>query len=479
MSKYAYEFDINEYSIPELVEKLHIKTKNLTESVVSEHIDSILLSCSEKDSENEEIRNFVYFLKSAKKKLIGHLREKNYLNPNESNPNNFPPTNSEIYDSPSILKGGDHDITQNKVVPVKYTNNWEFPDGVINPVDKRTITKVVCIDSLFRENYFKTSSSDFMWTLPENLKNVVSMKVVSLELPCAWYAISGKNNSNFFIIHLYNMTGQPDITHVVKIPDGNYMSASFEAAINNYFINIKQGLEFLYVDIDDTSGKSVIRARVNHDDTSLTTNLPKPYDPKDRRYSPDFYFIIDFVLDYREIVKGNRAYNSDYNFKNFTIDNKNNKFYKTLGWFLGFRKPYYKVTKENTRVSNTIDPSNPVTYHSYLESESSYGSSIQNYVFLDINDFNQNEIADSFVSSVNNSSNEFIGNNIIARITIATSFYSVLYDSSSQYIFKQRDYLGPVRLNKLQIRLLDKFGEILDLNDNNFSFSLEMTILYQ
>jgi len=475
MRKYAYEFDINEYSIPELVEKLHIKTTNLTESVVTEHIGNILLSCSDNANENEEIRSFVYFLKSAQKKLIGHLRETNY---DEPSPNNFPPTNSEIYDSTSILKGGDHDITKNKIVPVKYTNNWEFPDGVINPVEKRTITKVVCIDSLFRENYFRTSASDFMWMLPENLKNVVSMKVVSLELPCMWHAISEKNNSNFFVIHLYNMKGQQDITHVVKIPDGNYMSASFEAAINNYFANIKQGLEFLYVDIDDTSAKSVIRARVNGDD-STTSNFPKPYEPNDPRYSPDFYFIIDFVVDYREISKKNNKYSDDYNFKNFHTDNKNNRFYKTLGWFLGFRKPYYKVTKENTYVSKVIDPTKPITYYSYLQSESSYGSSTQNYVFLDINDFNQNEIADSFVSSVNNSSNEFIGNNIIARITIATSFYNVLYDTTSQYIFKQRDYLGPVRLNKLQIRLLDKFGDLLDLNDNNFSFSLEMKILYQ
>jgi len=479
MSEYAYEFNINEYSIPELVEKLHITTKNLTESVVTEHIDNILLSCSDTDAENEEIKNLVYFLKSAKKKLVGHLREINYAKPDEPSPNNFPPTNSEIYDSKSMLQGGDHDITKNKIVPVKYTNNWEFPDGVINPVDKRTITKVVCIDSLFRENYFRTSSSDFMWTLPENLKNVVSMKVVSLELPCMWHAVSEKNNSNFFVIHLYNMQGQPDITHVVKIPDGNYTAASFDAAINNYFANVKQGLEFLHVDIDDASAKSVIRARVAGDDTTTTSNFPKPYEPNDKRYSPDFYFIIDFVIDYKEISNENNTYDGEYNFKNFQTDNRNNRFYKTLGWFLGFRKPYYKVTKENAYVSKVTDATKSVIYHSYLQSESSYGSSAQNYVFLDINDFNQNEIADSFVSSVNNSTNEFIGNNIIARITIATSFYNILYDTTSQYIFKQRDYLGPVRLNKLQIRLLDKFGDLLDLNDNNFSFSLEMKILYQ
>jgi hypothetical protein len=478
MSKFTYEFDINEYSIPELVEKLRITTTNLTESVVSEHIDNILFSCSDKANENEEIRNLVYFLKSAKKKLIGHLRERNYAKPDEPSPNNFPPTNSEIYDSKSILKGGDHDITQNKIVPVKYTNNWAFPDGVINPVDKRTITKVVCIDSLFRENYSRTTASDFMWTLPENLKNVVSMKVVSLELPSAWHAISDKNNSNYFIINLFNMTGQEDVSHVVKIPDGNYMSASFDTTINNFFQNVKKGLEFLYFHVDDVSSKTIIRARVNSDDTSGTTEFPKPYDPSDPRYSPNFYFIIDFVSDYKNITKIANSYNH-YTDKNFELYNRNNKLYKSLGWFLGFRKPYYKVTKDDSAVYSILNPVNPITYNAFLRSESSYGSSTQNYLFLDINDFNQNEISDSFVSSTNNSNNEFIGNNIIARVAIATSFYSVLFDTTSPYIFKQRDYLGPVRLNKLQIRLIDKFGDLVDLNENNFSFSLEMTILYQ
>jgi len=472
MREQSYEFDVDEYSIPELIEKLHIKATELTESVVTEHIDNIIFSCSDKVNKNEEIRNFVYFLKSSKKKILDHLKEKKV---DQQPANSFPPTNSKIYESKSILEGGDHDITRNKIVPVKYTNNWEFPDGVINPVDKRTITKVVCIDSLFRENYVRSSPSDFMWTLPENLKNVVSMKVVSLELPNAWYSISEKNNSNYFIIHLFNMKDQQDISHVIKIPDGNYSSSAFISTINNLFQNIQQGLEFLFVDIDDVSCKTIIRARIQEDEIS---NLPKPYDINDARYSPDFYFILDFVSENKNMPKNMDLYDN-YNYKNFEAYNKNNKMYKSLGWFLGFRKPYYKVAKDDSAVYYIKNIVNPMTCDCFVKSESSYGSSTQNYVFLDINDFNQNEIADSFVSSINNSNNEFIGNNIIARVAIATPFYNILFDTSSPYIFKQRDYLGPVRLNKLQIRLIDKFGDIIDLNENNFSFSLEMTILYQ
>ena len=50
--------------------------------------------------------------------------------------------------------------------------------------------------------------------------------------------------------------------------------------------------------------------------------------------------------------------------------------------------------------------------------------------------------------------------------------------TASDKIFKQRDYLGPVNLNKFRIKLLDKYGNVLDLNNNDFSMSIEMTQLY-
>ena len=45
-------------------------------------------------------------------------------------------------------------------------------------------------------------------------------------------------------------------------------------------------------------------------------------------------------------------------------------------------------------------------------------------------------------------------------------------------MFKTRTYMGPVSINKLQITLLNRYGEIIDLNENNFSFTLELTKLY-
>jgi hypothetical protein len=92
-----------------------------------------------------------------------------------------------------------------------------------------------------------------------------------------------------------------------------------------------------------------------------------------------------------------------------------------------------------------------------------------------MDDFNKNFITDSIVASTKDN---YIGGNILGRVSINESFHSVMLHNASDQIFKQRDYLGPVNLSKLRIKLLDKYGNVIDLNNNDFSMSLEITKLY-
>jgi hypothetical protein len=477
----TYEFDVERYTIAELFNILKLNDK--TKENIPEHMENMIITYSNniKNNESNESTNqhklFIYFLKQARRKILEYLNysELDYSEQNmntnyniirdqfnilENSGNNEPvqlkPTNYDIIHSKSIVDGGQHNITKKKIVPVVYTNDWKYPAGVINPIEKRFITKIINIDSLFRENYTTTLSSNFMWVLPENLNNVISMKITSIEIPYSWFVISEKTKNNKFTINLFNMSGQADITHTITIPDGNYLAETFVEHLTNYFQNIGNGLQFLYATVNVDNARTIIRARINTD----VGGFPSPYDPNDRLYSPNFYFTIDFVSEYET--------NFGKNFK------------KSLGWFLGFRKPLYIVTKDNTFNDNISNSYNQIVYKCYLSSESSYGSSIQNYFFLDLNDYNNNEITDSIVSSIDNAKNEYIGNNIIAKIPIVNPFFTTLFNNNANdKIFKQRDYLGPVRLNKLHIRLLNKFGDIIDLNGNDFSFTLEMSVLYQ
>ncbi len=42
----------------------------------------------------------------------------------------------------------------------------------------------------------------------------------------------------------------------------------------------------------------------------------------------------------------------------------------------------------------------------------------------------------------------------------------------------KRAYFGPVNIKKLHIKLLDELGRTVDLNNNDFSFSIQLEQLY-
>ena len=53
-----------------------------------------------------------------------------------------------------------------------------------------------------------------------------------------------------------------------------------------------------------------------------------------------------------------------------------------------------------------------------------------------------------------------------------------LTDNASDGIFKKREYFGPIKLEKFKIRILNKYGEVINLKQNDFSFVLEIKQLY-
>ena len=135
---------------------------------------------------------------------------------------------------------------------------------------------------------------------------------------------------------------------------------------------------------------------------------------------------------------------------------------QSCGWIMGFRSATY-TSVANNAVS-------PVMYS--ITSEGSFGST-DAYFFLEIDDFQHNFMTDSIVSTVNRGGTpSFLGNNIIARIPVNNT---IVIDTKLQFT---RDYFGPVTLERLRIRLLNRFGEVVSLQSNDMSFSLELKELY-
>ena len=108
------------------------------------------------------------------------------------------------------------------------------------------------------------------------------------------------------------------------------------------------------------------------------------------------------------------------------------------------------------------------------QTEGIFNGAFTNYIYFTLNDFNNSQ-SQNIIGIFPNS---IIGNNILAMIPLTADSFNVCFDSGADFIEKKREYFGPVNIQKFKIQLLNQYGEILDLNNMDFSFSLELEIGY-
>jgi hypothetical protein len=133
----------------------------------------------------------------------------------------------------------------------------------------------------------------------------------------------------------------------------------------------------------------------------------------------------------------------------------NAEIYSKIGWNLGFTREKYNGS--NTYVSETImDPANI------------------RYLYLVVDDFNNN-MNNPYVTAFNHS---LMMPNILARISIKGSYFSLLMENDLSVVNEARQYFGPVDIQRLRIRLIDDRGRLVNMNGANYSFCLLFTQLY-
>jgi hypothetical protein len=304
------------------------------------------------------------------------------------------------------------------------------PPGKINPIKYSTVVSSINIDSRFRPNYFNSKSTDLNITLPERIDNVVSYRVGSIEIPFyAIYAVSELIGNNAIQI-AYGLNYSTTFT--IVIPDGNYFttadstnilaSASIEKTINTILDSNTGGLSgILNFHIDQISGKSVF-------------SQPAGATPI------DFKVIVN--------VRSNGNYNYDSPLLSF------------LGWNLGFRNAEY--------ISNNNGTSN----YGAVVSEALAAFKATSYIFIAIDDFN-NSVNDYYSAVFADS---FAIKNIITRVNVGV--LRDITEASSTQLNRQRNFFGPVNIQKLHITLYDNFGRIVDLNNMDWNMELIFECVY-
>jgi hypothetical protein len=443
----SIDLNINNYNFNELLNIFKIDNKK----TVDKNIEKVKKHCSMVKQKYSDDNIQIFFLKASK--IIESVY--NLFNNNEIN--NLEDTNKidiyvkkiknihdfDKYDVMSIVKNISdkfeteknldelnnnfkneiiYDVNSKPLTNLNDKNNTNviinsFPNslapGELNSIKRITLLQNLNLNSCFRSNYYTTVSTDFQYLMPVEVKNVVSIRLASIEIPNAWYLFSSKQaNNNFKIItdnngavNLYNIT----------IPEGNYDNESLQLYLNsNYFYQSGLDNDLKYI-----------------------------------KFSIDTY---NFKTKF-EIINGPTSFSFTLLFSEKTTSNIMN----TAGWILGFRVANY------------------VNINDFVLSEGLFDGSGDRYIYFILNDYQYNTNSTNIVGFDKSSMEE----NILAKIPMVNGKLSFIISENNNPLTKIRKYNGPVNLKKFHVKVLDKYGNVIDLNYMDFSFTLELELLYE
>jgi hypothetical protein len=155
---------------------------------------------------------------------------------------------------------------QMKRKKVGIANSYSVPiaQGTTNPILRNTMSRIINIDSQFRQTAFPytldptspTSATSFTVVLSEPLTNVTSLKLNSINIPYTWYTVDSAIGNNVMYIDMN--TGVNGV-HTITVPNGNYVPSTLVGAVrrqislNSYLsgnidisYNVINGLCFLF-----------------------------------------------------------------------------------------------------------------------------------------------------------------------------------------------------------------------------------------
>lgn len=253
----------------------------------------------------------------------------------------------------------------------------------LNPILKQTVTTMMTIDSSYREEKYLSSTS-YSFNLSRPLRDVISLKLYSVQIPYTWWTINKNFGGNFFYFK-GNVDGINNGNHdyKVEIPPGNYTGQTIVSTINSYLNNTSnsQCIRNLYTDVDFSG------TYLGYNDANAVSNF---YVKINKQYNETDYYLyfppVESTIFYNSLYnffgfKTNEYYfttlksntkkstNGSYNENIYTVDSSN--CYFTIIHYLqdvsSSSNPYYSYNSSTSEILNTYTISIPTSTH-YNES---------------------------------------------------------------------------------------------------------------
>tara|TARA_B110000285_G_scaffold3869_1_gene4057 strand:- start:172 stop:1749 length:1578 start_codon:yes stop_codon:yes gene_type:complete len=409
-----------------------------------------------------------------------------------------------------IFNQDDHFVMNRNQLGVN--NNYQLPvaQGQMNPNLKNTTSRLMNIDSQYREDISpflpdpdgSTSPTNYTLNLSDPIRNAISINMTAYQIPYTWYLIDSdwRGNNCFHITD----NSSTDI-YTIDISSGNYNQYQLTGAIQTSITNSSPDISNIDISYNSISGKTEI---TNNNSVSITLTF----------------------------------YDSTGKLKCNSTCKTSSKFNSNLGWILGFRGNTSVLNTDSLygEMIYTIEPGKKIISEAFIDI---FGPK---YFLLVVDDFQQNHLnrglvsitptkkyaeipsywnADLAISANSCATSEAITGkktptyvqNAPRRLTQAQLFtLNSTTQSRSQTTQKrltaptntnvlaliplrdvnrvspgrmiidnfnlsdaERVYFGPVDLERMRVRLVDDQGYTVNLNGNNWSFTMSATTLYQ
>lgn len=410
------DLDINHYDIPNLETFFRLPAGYNEYDITQNESDirAVLLSSGHISSFFK--RDLILFLDEGKKRLVAakiKVRNPTTIPRPIADPHAIP-VNFPIPNIDPPSRA--ENIILSKETPYLYTQPSEYFPGTLNPIDRRTLQKCISIDSRFRPPM--TANSDFMMNLPSRIPKVLSMECASFEMDrCSLYNISSSLGNNFIYISVCAV--EQEYNQVFIIPDGHY---DIDSLINtlNRLLESQESTPFLFLFFKKDpfgSGKCILMINPDNEHDYITQRIK--------------HLSLDFTID--------NAGDAD----------KFHDSFSKMGYLLGYTKKKYTG---QTQYMGEI----PVRMNAALP-----------YFYLSIDDFQNRSVA-CFQPAF---SQITMSPSILARIVLREK------EPTVEVLSTPRKYFGPIDMARLQIRLLDPYGKVLQM-ESNFSFCLLLHTVY-
>jgi hypothetical protein len=418
--------NIEQYTMKDLYDVFDMNTtENYTRDYVTRKYNTLVSNIqSESKYDNTFKLDLAHFLKNGHERVCEHIHNKKQ---EKDSVGNFFPTleRNETFNNEHFV------IKQNPKPNLT---------SLLNPYKTEKIGKLVNINTVFRQNYYGSSSTDFVFDLAATLNNVTSISLETAEIHNSRYTFSNFSKTNEFTVELYDRKKADDTIHnkkleVIKMKSGSYNGEELSDYLNKSIFS---------------NGEL---ARICCD-----------YDSSTQKFK--------FMKDIRNADNGGKADDVTWEYC-FNLDfrihlNPQREIQRNMGWILGYRKQYYSYTDTyiNADEVTTEDSEG-------FPPESIFKNNDTPYVFLSVDCYNNNH-SQTIMSPFQESA--FNDTNILAKLVKNNNSYN--FESGGLIYGFKRDYFGPVNVSKIKVRLIDHFGDVVDLNNTDYSFTLKVEQLY-